>query len=1329
MKRHLIFLCAIFAAGLMRVAAVGLDAPQAIGPFLNGAFPATTPGQSGTWALEHAFPNLTFVDPVDMVTDPRDSGYVYVVCRNGEIWRVPFRANAANGEKVRALDRRANTFGWWDAGMISMTFHPKFGEPGNPNRGYVYVFYQYLPQQPSPRQVNSPSYMRLSRFTIPDGSAVIDPASEYVMIQQFDRHNWHNGGPSFFGPDGFFYLVIGDEGDANDSYNVCQKINDRLFSGILRIDVDCDPARSHPIRRQPRQISMPSGWQQSFTQGYYIPNDNPWQDPAGGVLEEFWSIGTRSPHSMHFDPATGKIWIAEVGQGAREEITIARRGGNHQWPYREGLANGPKAKPASLIGEDVPPVYDYPRGMGGCIIGGIVYRGALHANSLAGKYLFGDHNTKAVYALTERPGQTPQIEYLTSVFRSGGTKRGLSRICEGPDGEAYFMELGDTGQDTGRIYRLVRQGAPVADPPRWLSQTGAFSDLVSLTPAAGLIPFGVNSPLWTDGSVKRRWVAIPNDGNHNSAAERVIFRPEGAWDFPPGTVLVKHFALPVDENNPTAVRAIETRFLVNGTDGKYYGVTYRWNEAGTDAELLISGEQVEIDIALADGGTRRQVWDIPARSDCRTCHGSDAGSALGPRAHQLNGDFLYPSTGRTANQLETWAALGIFGNSFNGHSPASLPKSVAVDDPHASLDHRARSYLDANCSHCHKPGGVDANFDARFTTPLSAQGFVNGLINRPLGDPDVVVVDPGNLARSLLHSRVSATGPSKMPPLGRNLADEKAVDLLADWIRSMNSASFVFGGGANQAPLAGDDIFETPHGRESRLDVMTNDSDANAPPGIHGLAIVEPPAHGTLRILGAEKRLEYVHDGTAAWSDSFAYTLTDPQGAVSAVAWVELSIPQDFAAWSAVMPGAGGSAASNADGDLFDDLLEFALGGAPDNGADADALQLSLEGGVALKVRRPSGLSGLTYLAETSGDLAGWEEMEATGIEPHGEGFELLTFNSLGDRAGLSADGGFVRLRVRSGTSDESVTLPLGWKAGTFGPGTRSLGIPFRESPLFGSSVKAVDGRFLEVHGTPGFPAGFAGFAEVLDGSYAGHRFEVDAEASAAGRLALAAGTPRDTLPEIPDLTGARIAVSAYHRLGGVFPKELFQGSANPTHADQVQFFSHGAFQLYYLLDARPGNPVHQWRAFLPGGGDQGGRAIAPGEGMIVKRPAGVPPLRLVVAGQVRANAFVQPLSVGRNFAGQPFPLPMTPRQRGLLDGGFYASTNLSAADQFHLLENGVFRIFYLLDHPSQPDPWREAIAGSPDHGDSPLFRPDAAAFFRVKDPHPFLSISPPWSP
>ena len=125
-------------------------------------------------------------------------------------------------------------------------------------------------------------------------------------------------------------------------------INLGLFAGVLRIDVDRDPARSHPIRRQPVDAEAPpSGWPASFTQGYFIPDDNPWQSPDGSRLEEFWAIGARSPYRLTIDRPTGEIWVGDVGQSLEEEINRIERGANYQWPFREGAKAGAAVRPES----------------------------------------------------------------------------------------------------------------------------------------------------------------------------------------------------------------------------------------------------------------------------------------------------------------------------------------------------------------------------------------------------------------------------------------------------------------------------------------------------------------------------------------------------------------------------------------------------------------------------------------------------------------------------------------------------------------------------------------------------------------------------------------------------------------------------------------------------------------------------------------------------------------------------------------------------------------------------------------------------------------------
>ena len=303
--------------------------------------------------------------------------------------------------------------------------------------------------------------MRLTRLEWSLATNSIDPASEFVLIQQYDRHDWHNGGGMFFGPDGFLYLSVGDEGGVHDNYASTQKLNDGLFSGVLRLDVDQDPTRSHPIRRQPLEPdSPPAGWPGTFTQGYFIPDDNPWLDPGGAILEEFWAIGLRSPHRMTYDPVLDEVWIGDVGQSSREEISIASRGANLQWPYREGDISGIREKPSPLIGFDRPPVYDYPRSTGVCVIGGFVYRGARWANQLGGRYLFADHTVRNVWALMRQPGGDPQVDFLVNVpaFGTGG-KNGISSFATDSAGEVYILKLFGTDLDGGKIYRLEADAA------------------------------------------------------------------------------------------------------------------------------------------------------------------------------------------------------------------------------------------------------------------------------------------------------------------------------------------------------------------------------------------------------------------------------------------------------------------------------------------------------------------------------------------------------------------------------------------------------------------------------------------------------------------------------------------------------------------------------------------------------------------------------------------------------------------------------------------------------------------------------------------------------
>jgi uncharacterized repeat protein (TIGR03806 family) len=323
--------------------------------------------------------------------------------------------------------------------------------------------------------------------------------------------------------------------------------------------------------------------------------------------------------------------------------------------------------------------------------------------------------------------------------------------------------------------------------PSLLSATGVFSNTATLTVNNNLVPYNVNCPLWSDGAIKTRWIALPNNGAPYDASETVAFAPTGEWKFPSGTVFVKHFELGTDDTNPAIRKRLETRLLVIDTNGYAYGVTYKWNAAQTDATLLTGSLTEAITISTASG-TRTQNWYYPSQSDCLTCHNSNANLVLGVKTRQLNGKYTYLQTGVTDNQLRTWNHIGMFSTTLDETLIPSYPALVNVSDTTATLDNRVRSYMDANCAQCHRPGGAPANFDARYDTLLANQNILEGNVNASLGIANARVIARGNISRSIVHLRVNALGGYQMPPLARNTVDTSGLSAIDAWIESLAAA-------------------------------------------------------------------------------------------------------------------------------------------------------------------------------------------------------------------------------------------------------------------------------------------------------------------------------------------------------------------------------------------------------------------------------------------------------------------------------------------------------------------------------------------------------------
>ncbi len=312
--------------------------------------------------------------------------------------------------------------------------------------------------------------------------------------------------------------------------------------------------------------------------------------------------------------------------------------------------------------------------------------------------------------------------------------------------------------------------------PKRLSETGLFSCLDDMSPAPGLVPYAVNSPLWSDGALKRRWIALPGGAT-------IKYSRDDEWSFPVGTVLVKHFELADDAAEPAHRRRLETRLLVVDGPGEGYGVTYKWRPDHTDADLLDDGLKEEIPVRTRDG-ISKQIWSYPSRDECLKCHTPAAGFVLGPKTRQLNGTFAYDESGVSDNQLRTWARLGMLAPGPKEEEIPRLRRLVPIGDPSASLEERVLSYLDANCANCHRPGAnIPAAFDARYGVAWKDRKILGAsVVSDAQGVDRPQVVAPSEPGRSMLYRRMVETERFKMPPVGRNKVDTEAAGAIRAWI-------------------------------------------------------------------------------------------------------------------------------------------------------------------------------------------------------------------------------------------------------------------------------------------------------------------------------------------------------------------------------------------------------------------------------------------------------------------------------------------------------------------------------------------------------------------
>lgn len=307
------------------------------------------------------------------------------------------------------------------------------------------------------------------------------------------------------------------------------------------------------------------------------------------------------------------------------------------------------------------------------------------------------------------------------------------------------------------------QGAAItADGyPPTLSAYGFFTDMAARTPAPRVVAYHLNTPLFSDYAEKQRYIYVPG-------GQTARYDPEAVLALPVGAALIKTFGY----EQQGAFRPIETRVLLHRVRG-WVALPYVWKADLSDAVLQRAGMRVPVSFTDSSGQARTISYAVPNQNQCKDCHAlAGAITPIGPKAHNLN----------DGRQLQALVAAGLL-----DRAPADAPRLARWDDPHASLDDRARAYLETNCAHCHNREGAASN-SGLFLGWKETDPVARGILKRPVaagrgsGGRDFDIV-PGDPDASILIYRMESTDPGiAMPELGRATVHAEGVALLRRWI-------------------------------------------------------------------------------------------------------------------------------------------------------------------------------------------------------------------------------------------------------------------------------------------------------------------------------------------------------------------------------------------------------------------------------------------------------------------------------------------------------------------------------------------------------------------
>ena len=742
-----------------------------------------SPEEPPRFKAVRVFPEVKFNHPLLIVRCP-GSDRLFVGEQEGVLYSLVNTPSAKREvfldlrKEIKTIDKLPGAAGIGE--LYGLVFHPKF-----PENRTCFVCYT-LTAKVAPKEGRFPDGSRVSRFkVIGTDPPRIDPASEEIILTFMG--GGHNGGDLHFGPDGMLYISTGDAASPNppDVLNTGQDCSD-LLSSVLRIDVDHkDPGKN-----------------------YAVPKDNPFLG-LKDVRPEIWAFGFRNPWRMSIDRQTGDLWLGDVGWEMWEMVHKVEKGGNYGWSIMEGPQS---IKPSQKIGPTPirPPAIALPHTIAASVTGGYVYRGKKFPE-LIGAYIFGDWETRRIWAARFEDGRVKEMpEIVKPTVRP-------SAFGEDKDGEIYYCDY-----DNGMLFTLARNDAagPNTSFPRKLSETGLFADVKRHVPAPGVISFRPNVPQWQDGARAEHFIALPG-----LSSVRLFDKPRPLpgqvfWhnfqmQFPKDAVLVKTISLLAMAGGKCDMKRVETQILHH--DGEdWRGYSYLWRDDQSDADLVpADGAEKVVTVPTgldADNGEfvatskREQVWTIHSRNQCMVCHNAWAEYALAFNIRQLNG--MIPNTPERGNQLVELNRDGVITRisgadkslpAFDKNSVAREPALVQWRErvppgpfrPADTINKIARSYLHANCAHCHRFGGGGGQvvLELDYSRPLKETGLLNEKPRQgDFGIPHARLIAPGEPYRSVLFYRMAKFGRGRMPHLGSELPDISACEEIADWIGSLDPA-------------------------------------------------------------------------------------------------------------------------------------------------------------------------------------------------------------------------------------------------------------------------------------------------------------------------------------------------------------------------------------------------------------------------------------------------------------------------------------------------------------------------------------------------------------